>query len=93
MITDPYKAWERTDVFNRVTRVTRAHFNVHPITLATDLHDDLHADSLDAVEFVMALEEEFKAELGNAWLSEDETDRFVTIGDVVACICAKAGIS
>ena len=57
--------------------------NVKPeqVTMDTDLVDDLGADSLDAVELVMAVEEEFGIEL------DDETAQNIRkIGDIVKYI-------
>lgn len=46
------------------------------------LVDDLGADSLDLVEFVMALESEFCLfEIPN-----DEAERICTVGDAIACV-------
>ena len=43
--------------------------------------DDLAADSLDIVELVMAIEEEFEIEI-----PDNDAERIVTIGDVVKYI-------
>ena len=43
--------------------------------------DDLSADSLDIVELVMALEEEFEMEI-----PDTEAEKIVTVGDVVQYI-------
>ncbi|HEX4044876.1 MAG TPA: acyl carrier protein [Gammaproteobacteria bacterium] len=43
--------------------------------------DDLGADSLDTVELVMALEEEFEIEI-----PDDEAEKIVTFNDAVAYI-------
>ena len=51
------------------------------ITNATKLVADLGADSLDVVEISMALEREY-----NVTLSEDETAKVVTVGDIIATI-------
>ena len=40
--------------------------------------DDLAADSLDIVELVMAIEEEFGIEI-----SDSDAEKIVTVGDVV----------
>jgi acyl carrier protein len=40
--------------------------------------DDLNADSLDIVELIMSLEEEFKLEI-----SDDEAEKLRTVGDAV----------
>lgn len=43
--------------------------------------EDLNADSLDVVEFVMALEEKFSIEI-----PDEEAEKIKTVGDVVAYI-------
>ncbi len=43
--------------------------------------DDLGADSLDLVELVMALEEEYGTEI-----SDEEAEKIVTVGDAYAYI-------
>ena len=48
--------------------------------------DDLGADSLDTVELVMALEEEFGIEI-----PDEEAEKLVTVGDALRYIEDKAG--
>jgi acyl carrier protein len=48
--------------------------------------NDLGADSLDRVELVMALEDEFDLEI-----MDSESEKFVTVADVVAFIESKKG--
>ncbi len=55
------------------------------ITMETTFIDDLGADSLDIVELIMALEEEFDMEV-----SEADAEKIVTVGDVVTYIIEKA---
>ncbi len=43
--------------------------------------DDLGADSLDTVELVMALEEEFDIEI-----SDEDAEKIATVGDAIAYI-------
>ena len=54
------------------------------LTMQTSLKDDLDADSLDAVEVIMALEEEFDIEI-----PDEEAENFKTIGDIVEYIEAQ----
>ena len=54
------------------------------LTMETSLKDDLDADSLDAVEVIMALEEEFDIEI-----PDEEAEDFKTIGDIVEYIEAQ----
>lgn len=48
------------------------------ITLGTHLMKDLEADSLDAVEIIMAIEDEFDIEI-----PDDDAEKFQLIGDIV----------
>lgn len=53
------------------------------VTMEAKLADDLGADSLDAVELNMALEEAFEISI-----SDDDLMKFVTVGDIVSHIDA-----
>ena len=72
---------ETTMVLDVIKRLLAEQFTVEEdsITLDTDFEADLSADSLDAVEFVMALEEEFDLEN----LADEDVERFKTVRDVV----------
>ncbi len=48
------------------------------ITMQTSFVDDLGADSLDLVELIMALEEEFDMEI-----PDEEAEKIVTVKDAV----------
>lgn len=48
------------------------------ITLEASFIDDLEADSLDIVELIMGIEEEFGIEIPDA-----DAEKVVTVGDVV----------
>lgn len=48
------------------------------VTMEAKLADDLGADSLDAVELNMALEEAFEISI-----SDEDLMKFVTVGDIV----------
>ena len=49
--------------------------------------DDLDADSLDLVEFVMALEESFEVEI-----PESELEGVTTVGNAFELVCRKLNI-
>ena len=51
--------------------------NPDTITLETSLTEDLEADSLDAVEVIMALEDEFGIEI-----PDEEAENFKTLADI-----------
>ena len=55
-------------------------FDLKPneVTPESSLTDDLGADSLDLVELVMAIEEEFDIEI-----TDDESERLRTVQDVI----------
>jgi acyl carrier protein len=48
------------------------------VTMDTHLMKDLEADSLDAVEIIMAIEDEFDIEI-----PDDEAEKFQSVGDIV----------
>ena len=51
------------------------------VTLDADVLEDLGADSLDVVDLIMTLEEEFEVEI-----PDDVADSIKTVGDVVRYI-------
>mgnify|MGYP005794900685 CR=1 FL=1 len=55
------------------------------VTLETSFEDDLGADSVDLVELVMAMEEEF--DIGE--VEEDEVSELKTVGDCVNYLVNK----
>lgn len=55
------------------------------ITLETNLTKDLEADSLDAVEIVMAIEEEYDIEV-----PDEEAEKFLLVKDLVNYVEANA---
>ncbi|ARA97194.1 MULTISPECIES: acyl carrier protein [Geobacillus] len=68
------------DVLERVTKiiVDRLGVDESQVTLEASFKDDLGADSLDIVELVMELEDEFNMEI-----SDEEAEKIVTVGDAV----------
>ncbi len=54
------------------------------ITMETSLMKDLEADSLDAVEIIMAIEDEFDVEI-----SDEDAEGFKSIGDIVKYVEEK----
>ena len=55
------------------------------VTMETSFEEDLGADSVDLVELVMAMEEEF--DVGE--IQEDEMPTIKTVGDAVHYIASK----
>lgn len=70
------------DIFEKVVEIVvdKLDIDAKEITPETTF-EDLGADSLDIVELVMALEEEFDLEI-----SDDDADKISSIGDAVAYI-------
>ncbi|MCL6614939.1 MAG: acyl carrier protein [Firmicutes bacterium] len=75
------------DVFEKVKEIIVEQLGVdeEEVTLQASFVDDLGADSLDIVELVMALEEEFDMEI-----PDEDAEKIVTVGDAVNYIKEKA---
>lgn len=67
-------------VEQRVREIIVEQMDVNPdqVTLDAKFIEDLGADSLDVVELVMALEEEFGSEI-----PDEEAEKLLSVGDVV----------
>lgn len=59
--------------------------NADEVSLDASFIDDLGADSLDLVELIMALEEEFDLEV-----PDEDAEKLVTVGDAVDYIKQNA---
>jgi acyl carrier protein len=68
------------DVLERVTKIVIDRLNVEEAQVKPEasFKEDLGADSLDVVELVMELEDEFDLEI-----SDDDAEKIVTVGDAV----------
>ena len=75
------------DIFERMQKISAEQFAVdaEEITAETNFEDDLGADSVDLVELVMSMEEEF--EIGE--VHEDELSGLTTVGDCVNYLTKK----
>lgn len=58
--------------------------DLESITMETSIMNDLDADSLDAVEVMMALEDEF--DIG---IPDEDAEKFENIGDIVKYVEEK----
>jgi len=69
--------------FDKIKSIIVEQLGVDESEVTMDAHfiDDLGADSLDTVELVMALEEEFSIEI-----SDEDAEKIQTVGDVVKYI-------
>ena len=70
----------------RVTNIIVTHLNIsqEEVSPEASFVDDLGADSLDIVELVMAMEEEFDIEI-----SDEDAEKIQTIGDAIAYLKEK----
>ena len=68
------------EVFDKVKEIIVEQLGVaeNAVTAEASFIDDLGADSLDIVELIMALEEEFDLEI-----PDSDAEKVVTVGDVV----------
>lgn len=70
-------------VFEKVKAILSEQFDVEEdsITLETSIVDDLGADSLDVVDLLMSIEDEFEIEI-----PDTEIDNIKTVGELVKYI-------
>ena len=70
-------------VFEKVREILCDQLDLEPedITLDTNIIEDLGADSLDLVDFVMSLEDEFDKEI-----PDEDVESIKTVGDIVSYI-------
>jgi acyl carrier protein len=75
-----------TEIADRVSSVLAARLHVHGdrIAEAATFESDLGATSLDMVEVIMSLEDEFRIEI-----SDRDSEGLHTVGDVLALIRTK----
>lgn len=74
------------EIFKKVTDVIVAKLEVkaEDVKPESEFGNDLGADSLDRVELVMALEDEFEVEI-----LDSDAEKFLKVSDVVAFMEAK----
>jgi acyl carrier protein len=76
------------DQFEQIKKIVVDRLGVEEskVTLTAKFKEDLGADSLDIVELVMELEDEFNLEI-----SDEDAEKITTVGEVVSYIQAHAG--
>ncbi|MDO8613097.1 MAG: acyl carrier protein [Dehalococcoidia bacterium] len=77
-----------TTVFERVRKIIVEQLGVEEkdVNPQTSFVDDLNADSLDLVELIMAIEEEFSKEGKTMEISDEDAEKIVTVQDAVSYI-------
>ena len=73
-------------MFEKIKEIIIEQLNVEEdlITMDTHLMKDLEADSLDAVEIIMGIEDEFGIEI-----PDEEAEKFQTVSDLVSYVEAN----
>lgn len=74
------------ELLKKITAVTVEKLGVkeEEVKLDSSFVNDLGADSLDRVELVMALEDEFDIEI-----PDDQAEKFIKVSDVLAYVQSK----
>lgn len=73
------------EIFDRIVTIIQERQGAgFAVTEALSLKDDLDADSVDLMEFVLTLEDEFGIEI-----TDEEIDQLQSVADVVAIIKDK----
>ena len=77
-------------VFERVTKVAVEQLGVeeNQVVPTASFVEDLNADSLDLVELIMALEEEFSEGDAKLEISDEDAEKIVSVQDAVDFITA-----
>nr|BBI37249.1 Acyl carrier protein [Palmaria palmata] len=72
-----------TTIFNRVQGIVAQQLGVEPnqVTKEANFADDLGADSLDTVELVMAIEEEFEIQI-----PDEDAEKIANLGQAIEFI-------
>ncbi|GGA33395.1 acyl carrier protein [Kroppenstedtia guangzhouensis] len=75
------------DTLDRVKRiiVDRLGVDASEVTLEASIKDDLGADSLDVMDMILELEDEFSMEI-----SDEEAEKINTVQDIVTYIESRA---
>ncbi|MCO6531631.1 acyl carrier protein [Lactobacillus panisapium] len=73
------------EIFTKIRDILADNFEVDKdkITKETNFTNDLDADSIDLVEFILQLEDEFGSEI-----SDEDAEKIKTVGDAVNYIAA-----
>lgn len=76
------------EIFDKIATLIADNFQLDKdkITMDTNFSKDLDADSIDLVEFIMQLEDEFGAEI-----PDEDAAKIITVADAVAYIKSHQG--
>ena len=84
-----YEIMSPEEIFKTMQKLIAEQFALNPdeITMDSSFEEDLGADSVDLVELVMAMEEEFELDE----IPEEELTSLKTVGDCVRYLSTKLG--
>ncbi|GHN20041.1 acyl carrier protein [Lactobacillus delbrueckii] len=76
------------EIFDKIATLIADNFQLDKdkITMDTNFAKDLDADSIDLVEFIMQMEDEFGAEI-----PDEDAAKIITVADAVAYIKSHQG--
>ena len=81
-----YKEKQLMDIFEEVCGIIRGSLNLDEDVVLTEetQTEDINADSLDMVEIIMEIEDEYGIEI-----PDEELDKFGNIGDIVSFVSSQ----
>lgn len=76
----------KDEILAKVRDILVNQLDVEPdkVTMEASFQDDLEADSLDLVELIMELEDQFDVKI-----SDEEAEKITTVGEAVEFIAAR----
>ncbi len=90
-LAEPVQEASAVALFDRIQGIIEEQLSVEPaeITMDASFIDDLGADSLDLVELIMSFEEEFRDEVPELEISDEDAEGIGTVRDAVNFLIEK----
>ena len=90
-LAEPVEEASAVALFERIQGIIEEQLSVEPdeITMDASFIDDLGADSLDLVELIMSFEEEFRDEVPDLEISDEDAEGIGTVRDAVNFLIEK----
>ena len=90
-LAEPAQEASPVALFDRIQGIIEEQLSVEPdeITMDASFIDDLGADSLDLVELIMSFEEEFRDEVPDLEISDEDAEGIATVRDAVNFLIEK----
>jgi acyl carrier protein len=81
-------------IFERIRKLVVEQLGVEEekVVLTASFIDDLNADSLDLVELIMAMEEEFSDEGRTVEISDEDAEKITTVGEALDYVKELLGV-